>query len=327
MIKMSKIKQKLNINKIIAIVGTNASGKTSLGVYLANKFNGEIVSADSRQVYRAMDIGTGKDLNEYRVGKKRIPYHLIDIVSPKTEFSLAKYQKLAYQVIDDILKQGKLPIIVGGTGLYARAVVDGYKLSRAKPDKKLREKLEKLDREKLFKKLEKLNPNFAKRLNESDKKNKRRLIRYLEIAESRMVTLRQAQGRQADGHEFGEQLKRYNALVIGLTWSKQVLHKRIYQRLIGRLEKKDMIGEVDKLHEEGIGWQRLESFGLEYKYIALYLQEKLDYDEMVEKLYRAIKQFAKRQMTWLRQWERQGAEIHWVKNRGEAEDLVKQFIK
>ncbi len=309
-------------NKIIAIVGTNASGKTGLGVKLAAKFNGEIVSADSRQVYQGLDVGTGKDLNEYQVGKKRIFYHLIDVVGPKEDFSLAKYQKLAYQAIDDILARSKLPIIVGGTGLYAQAIIDGYNLSATKPDKKLRQELEKLDVDKLFKKLRELKPDFAEKLNGSDKKNKRRLIRYIEICKTRMTA-----DLDTNNRGFGEQLKRYNALVIGLTWSRETLHKKIQKRLIDRLEKKDMIREVEDLHKAGVSWQRLEDFGLEYKFIALYLQEKLDYDEMVEQLFIAIKKFAKRQMTWFRRWEKQGIKIYWIKNRGEAEKLVKEFLK
>ncbi|MCK4553871.1 hypothetical protein KAU19_02830, partial [Candidatus Parcubacteria bacterium] len=183
--------QDKNNNKIIVILGPTSSGKTGLAVKLAYKFNGEIVSADSRQVYRGMDVGTGKDLDEYlvrgvrhHIGCRtpyRIPYHLIDVVSPNTVFSLAKYQRLAYKAIDNILSRGKLPIIAGGTGLYLQAVVDNYNLSKIKPNKKLRERLKKLGAEKLFKKLQELNKKFADRLNESERKNKRRLIRYIEI--------------------------------------------------------------------------------------------------------------------------------------------------
>ena len=325
--------QTKNNNKIIVILGPTSSGKTGLAVKLAYKFNGEIVSADSRQVYRGMDVGTGKDLDEYKLevrskklevrsdkNKKvfktvKISYHLIDVVSPKTKFSLAKYQRLAYKAINDILARGKLPIIVGGTGLYLQAVVDGYNLSKAKPDKKLREKLEKLDVDELFKKLQKLNRGFADRLHESDKKNKRRLIRYIEICKDTECPI----GHSVSGAG-------YDFLLIGLTWPREVLMERIYKRLIERLEKEDMIGEVERLHKQGVTWKRLESFGLEYKYIALYLRKKLSYKEMVEKLNIAIRQFAKRQMTWFRRWERQETKIYWVKDRGEAERLVKKFL-
>jgi tRNA dimethylallyltransferase len=296
-------------------------------VRLAYEFGGEIVSADSRQVYRGMDIGTGKDLAEYKIklktksGKSKvinIPYHLIDIVDPKEEFNLAQFQKLAYQAIDNILSRGKLPIVVGGTGLYVQAIVDGYKLPAAAPNKKLRSELEKMNTEELWLKLAKLNPNFANRLSESDKKNKRRLIRYLEIASG-------GEGKKNIFSSTNEERK-YKVLILGLTWPKEILAERIYKRLIKRLEEEDMIAEVERLHSQGISWERLVSLGLEYKYIALYLQEKLDYDEMVEQLFRAIKKFAKRQMTWLRRWERQGAKIHWIKDKKEARRLVKKFL-
>ncbi len=327
--------KKMNNNKIIVILGPTASGKTGLGVKLAYKFNGEIVSADSRQVYKGMDIGTGKDLDEYVISSKfkvqssklrlknrdkeivKIPYHLIDVVSPKTQFSLAKYQKLAYKAIDDILRRGKLPILVGGTGLYLQAVVDGYNLSRVKPDKALRAKLEKKSADRLFAMLKKLNPAAADKLNESDRKNKRRLIRHIEIWKTQIS----ANFKQTDANKIS-----YDFLVLGSVRPSEILHKRIYKRLIERLEKEDMIREVEKLHKQGVSWKRLESFGLEYKYVSLYLQKKLTYDEMVEKLFIAIRQFAKKQMSWFRRWERQERKIYWIKNRGEAERLARKFI-
>ena len=328
---MSSVKQ--ISKKIIAIVGTTASGKTGLGVKLAYKFKGEIISADSRQVYKGMDVGTGKDLAEYIIKQEnkktrkqeiiKIPYHLIDVVEPTEEFNLAKFQKLAYEAIEDIMGRGKLPIIVGGTGLYVQALVDNYKLPEdAKPDKELREKLEELSAQELYEKLLKENPKFAKKLNNSDRNNKRRLIRYLEVVKTRMAT-----NSSTNGHKYISERKDYEYLIIGLTWPKEVLHERIYKRLIERLEQEEMIGEVDGLHSRGVSWQRLESFGLEYKYIALYLQEKLDYDEMVEYLHIAIKKFAKRQLTWLRRWERQGAKIHWVGDKSEAKKLADSFLK
>lgn len=298
-------------NKILVILGTTASGKTGLAVKLAKKYNGEIVSADSRQVYKGMDIGTGKDLKEYKIGNKKISYHLIDIINPKTEFNLAKYQKLAYKAIDDILSRDKLPIIAGGTGLYIQAIVDGYKLSSAKPNKKLREKLEKMTIDKLFLKLKKLDPKKVKNLNESDRKNKRRLIRYIEIA-----SLPREKKVQKKTNDF-------DVLLISLTHKMEVLQKRIYKRLIERLEKENMIGEIKKLREKGVSWKRLENFGLEYRFISEYLRGRLTYDEMVEKLYIAIRQFAKRQMTWFKRDKR----IKWVKNKSEVEKYIKRFLK
>jgi tRNA dimethylallyltransferase len=307
--------------KIIVILGPTASGKTKLAVRLARKFNGEIVSADSRQVYKGMDVGTGKDLINYQTKKIKkiinIPHHLIDVVSPKTEFDLAKYQRLAYKAINDIVKRGKVPILAGGSGLYLQAVVDGYVLPVSRPDRKLREKLEKLTVENLFLTLKKLDYKKAESLNESDRKNKRRLVRYIEIAESPKNSAKPDQKTPRQNYKF---------LLIGLKVEKNKLQKRIYKRLLERLENENMIGEVKRLRKNGLSWKRLENFGLEYKFISLYLQGKLDYEEMVEKLNIAIGQFAKRQMSWFRRWERQGREIYWVKN-GETAKLVGKFIK
>lgn len=306
-----------NNNKIIVILGPTSGGKTKLAVWLAQKFNGEIVSADSRQVYCGMDVGTGKDLKEYKIGKKKINYYLIDIVSPKTEFNLAKYQKLAYGAIDDILSRGKRPIIAGGSGLYIQAVVNNYQLSAVKPDKKLRAKLEKMTAEKLFAILKKIDLKKAKSLNESEWKNKRRLIRHIEIA--RMPANKSPLPLFVK--EGG--IERYNLLLLGLTFPKEILEERIYKRLVERLEKENMIGEVKRLRKEGISWKRLEGFGLEYKYVSLYLRGKLGYDEMVNLLNIAIRQFAKRQMTWFKRDKR----IKWVKSKQEARELVKNFFK
>ncbi len=307
-----------NKNKIVVILGPTASGKTNFGVKLAKKFNGEIVSADSRQVYRGMDIGTGKDLDEYIIKSKgkviRIPYHLIDIVSPRTEFNLSKYKKLAMRAIDDILKRGKLPIIVGGTGLYLEAIVENYELCPVKPDKTLRAQLEKLNTSELLARLKTLNHKFYQKLNPSDKKNKRRLIRYIEIL--------------SHDPQFKPRKKspKYESLLLGVTWPRETLKQRIYKRLIERIEKEGMIEEVERLHKEGISWKRLISFGLEYKYISLYLKGELNREEMIEGLYRAICQFAKRQMTWFRRWERKGAKIYWVNDIKEMKKLVQNFL-
>jgi tRNA dimethylallyltransferase len=260
-----------------------------------------------------MDIGTGKDLGEFKVpvqgryalvGKNskfkvtKIKYHLIDIVSPKTEFNLAKYQKLAYKIIDNILERGKLPIIVGGSGLYVQAIIDGYDLSDGFPNKAERKELEKKTADELFKIIQDIKFGFAKKLNDSEKKNKRHLIRYIEI-------LKEGIKKKIDNKN-----KKYDALIIGLTQPKEDLHKRIYKRLKQRLEKENMIGEVKKLRRQGVGFKRLISFGLEYKYISLYLQKKISYEEMEEKLFIAIRQFAKRQMTWFRADKR----IRWIKD-------------
>ncbi|KKR91745.1 MAG: tRNA dimethylallyltransferase 1 [Candidatus Falkowbacteria bacterium GW2011_GWA2_41_14] len=285
--------------KIIVVLGPTACGKTKLAIELANKFNGEIVSADSRQVYKGLDIGTGKDLGDYNV-----PYYLIDVADPRRQFNLVKYQKLAFAAIDDILRRGKLPILVGGSGLYLQAVVDNFQLADAKRDLALRKKAEELNAKELFSKLDKLAPKMAARLNNSDRNNPRRLVRYLEIL-----------GQDKD---FKSQTGRgkYEALIIGIDCPREVLKKKITARLVERLEQQKMIEEVRKLRAGGLGWKRLEDFGLEYKFISLYLRKKLSYDEMVEKLDIAICQFSKRQLTWFKRWEKQGAKIAWLKNKG-----------
>lgn len=306
--RLSKVMK--NDQKILVILGPTASGKTKLAVMLAHKFNGEIVSADSRQVYRGLDIGTGKDLEQYTV-----PYHLIDVASPKRQFDLARYQKLAFKAIDDILSRFKLPILAGGSGLYLQAVVDNYKLSNAQKNLVLRKKLEKMSASQLFNKLKKIDSKLALRLNQSDRQNKRRLVRYLEIL--------------AADKQFKSQLarKKYEPLIIGLNPSRQILKQRIAKRIILRLKEQNLIGEVEHLHRQGLPWKKLEALGLEYKFIALYLQRKINYQEMVEKLNIASYQFAKRQISWFRRWEKQGAKINWLNDIKKIENLVRNFIE
>jgi tRNA-2-methylthio-N6-dimethylallyladenosine synthase len=308
--------------KVIVIVGTTASGKTKLGVQLALQFNGEIISADSRQVYRGMDIGTGKDLKEYEVklkGKKekvKIKHHLIDVADPKENFDLAQWYQQAKLAIDDIIARGKMPIVVGGTGLYAQALVDGYELTDVKPNLKLRNSLEKKSKEELLMMLTNVNKVFTERLNNSEKNNKRRLIRYLEIFNQGVK--KEITHKKNNDYEF---------FIIGVTLPKDKLRKNIKKRLLVRLEKEEMVEEVERLHKEGVNWERLESFGLEYKFIAQYLQDKLDYDEMVEKIEIASNQYTKRQMTWLRRWEKQGVNINWIKDSSSLSKIVNDFIK
>lgn len=325
-----------NRKKAIVIVGTTASGKTALAVDLACKFDGEVISADSRQVYKHMDIGTGKDLDEYEVRSKKlevesnvsedcfslsvnhIPYHLIDVVHPNTPYDLAKWLNGAKLALKDICERNKLPVIAGGTGLYVQALVDDFNLSLHGENVELRQELEKKTKEELFAELLELDEKFASKLNNSEKNNKRRLIRYIEIKK---------QGEIIKNNDLKKNSE-YEYLIIGIAWPKDIIKERIHKRLIDRLEKEDMIGEVVKLHqEEKASWKRLESFGLEYKFIARFLQKKLGYDEMVEKLDIASRQYAKRQMTWLKRWEKQGTTINWINNKKEAEEKVKEFLE
>lgn len=298
-------------NKVLVILGPTASGKTSLAVKLAKKFHGEIVSADSRQVYRGLDIGTGKDLKEYGC----VPYHLIDVANPMEEFNLAKYQKLAKKAIKDILSRGKLPIIVGGTGLYLQAIIDGYQLSPHVPDPKRRVELEKMSLTKLYSLLSKEKPEFAANLNNSDKNNPRRLIRYIEIMES-------------DDKRIATKKKMpYDFLLLGLRQDDEEMRKRIVKRIKDRLDNEDMLGEVERLIDAGVSVSWLNSLGLEYRHLAWYLQDKLDYDEMIERLSTATYRFAKRQKTWFKRWEKQGRSIIWIDNLPEAENKIKNWLK
>ncbi len=311
----------MNKNKVIVILGTTASGKTKLAVLLAKKFNGEIISADSRQVYRGMDVGTGKDLAEYKIKNqkskikiKEVPHYLIDIVGPRQRFSVADYQKLAYQAIDDILKRGKLPIICGGTGLYISAVIEGYQLPQFKISnskfQNLKKRLEKLSLKQLLTRLKKIDPKTYKVI---DKNNRRRVMRALEIY---------YQTGKTKSSQLNKQKPPYDFLLLGVTFQRPKLNKRIDQRLILRLEKEGLVSEVKKLHRQGVSWKRLEAFGLEYRYIALYLQGKIDYQTMVFELKKAIHQFAKRQMTWFKR----DKNIIWVSAKDNPSALVKKFL-
>jgi tRNA dimethylallyltransferase len=324
-------------NKIIVIVGPTSSGKTGLAVKLAMNIGGEIISADSRQVYKHMDIGTGKDLREYRIripdsgsrilnkfkfqiskinSKKyiNIPHHLIDVAHPNTPFDLARWLKKARKSLAEIQKRRRVPIVCGGTGLWTQALVDGYHLSEAGQDKVLRAQLEKKTLAELLIQLKRLDKEKWAGLNNSEKNNKRRLIRYIEIAKS-------PPGRGINGEASLSDKNKY--IVLGIARTREEINKRIYKRLIDRLEKEDMIGEVKRLHEKHrVSWKRLAEFGLEYKNIALYLQKKLTYEEMIESLNLAIRQFAKRQMSWYRRWERQGQRIRWVENIDEAKKAL-----
>lgn len=300
--------------KVLVILGPTSSGKTSLGVKLAAKLEGEIISADSRQVYRGLDIGTGKDLAEYGQGRKKITYHLIDVADPSGRFDLAQYQAMASQAIEEVLGRGKLPIIVGGSGLYLQAVIDNYRLSPAANDKEKREAWEKRGAAALMKILIKKKPDFAARINASDRHNARRLSRYLEIIEA------------GDNPFRRSSRSKYDFLVLGLDWPEKELRERIYRRLITRLEKEGMVEEAAGLRRAGLSWEKLDSFGLEYRFLARHLSGRLSYEEMVEKLNTAIYRFAKRQKTWFRRWEKQGRKIHWVKDYSEACRVIGKWL-
>jgi tRNA dimethylallyltransferase len=320
-------------NKILVILGPTASGKSDLAIKIARQFNGEIISADSRQIYRDMDIGTGKvepdrpgEIPKEFLSKKfysgsplniplisnDIPHYMLDIISPKTNYNVSKYKKRAEKIVEDILRRNKLPIICGGTGFWIKALVDDVVFPEVKPDWKLREKLAKYQVEKLFSLLQKLDPARAKNI---DAKNKVRLIRAIEICKSiGKVPL-------ATKKDTGKE--KYSFLQIGLDIPKKKLHANIAKRLEKRLAQ-GMLQEVENLHSKNkISWKRLESFGLEYRYISLSLQKKISATEMKEKLLQEIKNYAKKQMAWFQKDKR----ILWKKNYTEIEKLIKNFLK
>ncbi|MDD5068549.1 MAG: tRNA (adenosine(37)-N6)-dimethylallyltransferase MiaA [Candidatus Pacebacteria bacterium] len=275
--------------KILLILGPTASGKSALAVTLARKLGGEIVSADSRQVYKGLDIGTGKIT---RREMKGVPHHLLDVASPKRQFTVAEYKKLADKAIDDILARGKLPIICGGTGFYIQAIVDGTVLPEVAPNARLRAVLEKKSALELFKILKKLDSRRAK---EIDKNNPRRLIRAIEIAK--------ALGKNPKN----ESKPKYDAVQIGIKLSDAELKKRITIRLFDRI-RKYMISEARQLHKKGLSWKRMEALGLEYRYLAKFLKGEISREEMISKLKTEIWHYAKRQMTWFKRDKR----IQWI---------------
>ena len=294
-----------NLPKAIVVVGPTASGKTKLGVELARKFNGEIISADSRQVFKYLDIATGKDLNEYG----DVPYHLIDILKPSEVITVADFQKKAYSAIGKILKRRKLPIIVGGSPFYVYAITKGWQFPKIEKDEKLRKKLNKLSLQDLRNILQKIDPAAFSKI---DQKNPRRLIRAIEIC-----TL--------SGHNF-EHAKPvaqpwYKALLLGIKFSNEELKERIKNRLEQRLNE-GMIEEVQKIvKKKQAAYADLERLGLEPRFISYYLQKKISREQLEDLLLKNIYHFAKRQITWFGKDKK----IIWVKNFAEAESIVKKF--
>jgi len=316
--------------KIVVILGPTASGKSDLAVKLAKKFNGEVVSADSRQVYKKMDIGTGKITKKEMAG---VSHHMLDVASPKNRFDVARYQKMAHKKIADILKRGKLPIVCGGTGLYIKAIVENPSYPDIPPDWRLREQLDKKTAEQLFAMLKKFDPERARNI---DARNPRRLIRAIEIAKhSGNPRTQKAEQSSYDGNPRTQRAEqssydgqvptvktapKYDALILGVKPSQKKLKSAIKARLQKRI-KQGMIAEVKKLRARGISWRRLEELGLEYKYAALYLQNKMGREEMIKILETKINQYAKRQITWFKKTPN----ARWIKNYREAVALIKDY--
>ncbi|MEK7148975.1 MAG: tRNA (adenosine(37)-N6)-dimethylallyltransferase MiaA [Patescibacteria group bacterium] len=289
---------------LIVILGPTASGKSDLAVSLAKALNGEIISADSRQIYKDLDIGTGKITKQKMKG---VPHHLLDAVSLKRNFSVAEYEKRARKKIEAIIKKKKIPFLVGGSGMYIDAVLYGAPYPEVPPNAALRTHLEKKSTEELFSVLEKKDPRRARTI---DRHNKRRLIRALEIITTTKRPIPEL-----------KKVPRYNALMLGIKKSEQELKKRIDARLTARLTH-GMVKEVRTLLQKGVSHARLTKLGLEYRFLSKYTQGLLTRDKMKEQLFRAINQYAKRQMTWFRQYPA----IVWVKNRNDAMKKIKAFI-
>jgi tRNA dimethylallyltransferase len=300
------IKRENSLNKkLIVILGPTASGKTELAIKLAKKFNGEIINADSRQVYKGMDIGTAKPTKKEMKG---IPHYLLDVASPKRKFTIAQYRKLALKAIEKIQRKGKIPFLVGGTWFYIRAIVDGLMIPEVPPDWKLRKKLEKKSPRELYKILKKLDPERAKTI---EKENPRRLIRAIEICKKigKVPPLR------------FEPLP-YPVLMLGIKIDKKKLMERIKKRFFEWL-KKGLIAEVKKLRKMGISFKRIEEFGMHYREISRYLQGKISKKEMIENSIREIQNYARRQINWFKRDKR----VNWVSNYKEAEILVREYLK
>jgi len=311
-------------SKILIVVGPTSSGKSELAVKLAKRFNGEIISCDSRQIYKGMDLGTGKVEGKWFVDKragrairqhyayKGVVHHCLDYINPRLQYSASLFQRDAKKIIQDVVARGKLPILCGGTAHWIDAVVYNQIIPDVKPNLKLRTKLEKQSADALFKKLMKIDPHRAKNI---DRYNKRRLIRALEI----VITT----GKPVPAlSTINYKLPTYLPLWIGINPLQPILFGKIKKRLKQRLNE-GMIKEVSQLHTQGLSWKKLESFGLEYKFVSLFLQKKLSYDEMFSQLLLAIQHYTKRQMTW---WKR-NKEINWIKNPSEAQKLTKNFLQ
>ena len=283
---------------LLTILGPTASGKTRLATGLARECDGEIISADSRQVFRGMDIGAGKDLHEYG----DVPYHLIDILDSGAEFSAFDFQRLFFNSFHDITERGRLPFLCGGSGLYLDAILRGYRMVAVPEDPGLRLELENRSPDELAALLRELKPDLH---NTSDLLERSRTIRAIEIARYE----REFASRQ-------EPFPHIRSLTIGIRWERSELRRRITERLRQRLQE-GMIDEVRQLHEAGVTWERLNYYGLEYRFVGSYLQGALNFNDLFQKLNSAIHDFAKRQENWFRRMERHGTAIHWVAGDGD----------
>jgi tRNA dimethylallyltransferase len=288
--------EKSNAYNLIVILGPTASGKTALATQLAYQIDGEVISADSRQVYRKMDLGTGKDLNDYIVNQKQIPYHLIDIVDAGYKYNVYEYQREFFNAYKDIQERKHIPIMCGGTGMYIEAVLGGFKLIQVPPNLELRKELE----NKSISELAEILAAYKKLHNKTEVDTVKRAVRAIEI-----------EAYYQNHPEIEVDLPKLYPLIIGVKIDRELRRAKITQRLKERL-KEGMVDEVKNIIESGVHPDDLLYYGLEYKYLTLYVLGKISFEEMFDKLNVAIHQFAKRQMTWFRKMERSGFKIHWL---------------
>ena len=296
---------------MITILGPTASGKTSLATHLANLLNGEIISADSRQVYRGMDIGTGKDLADYKVDGKEIPYHLVDIVDPGYEYNVYEFQRDFLNAYNGIEKRGNLPILCGGSGLYIESVLKGYKLINVPINQELRDELVLKEDGELISILE----SFTSLHNTTDTSERERLIRAIEI-----------QKFYDSNPDLDTDFPKIETKIFGINYDRRVVKMRITERLEERLSS-GMIEEVKRLLDSGLNPDQLTFYGLEYKWVTEYLEGKIAYNEMFRRLNTAIHQFSKRQMTWFRRMEKQGFEINWIDGNLELNEKIAYILR
>jgi len=302
--------KKLPKYDLLVITGPTASGKTSLAAVLALRLNGEIISADSRQLYRQMNLGTGKDYSDYIVEGKQIAFHLIDIADPGYRFSVFEYQREFKKVLEDLRTRDKFPVVCGGSGMYIDSIVSGYRMIEVPPDPAFRASLE----NRSIKELTEILSSFRNLHNKTDTDTKKRAVRAIEI--ERYIS--QTKGNQ-------KQFPEIYPLIVGVLFSREKRRSRISERLRRRLEE-GMVDEVRQMLDRGISPETLIYYGLEYKYITLYVTGKISYDEMYGSLETAIHQFAKRQMTWFRGMERKGVKINWIDGELPMEDKVKEIL-
>ena len=294
---------------MITILGPTASGKTKIAAMLSQKINGEIISADSRQVYKGMNIGTGKDYHDYIVENKKIPCHLIDIVEPGTEYNVFKYQQEFISVYNDVVFRKSIPVLCGGTGMYLEAILKGYRLIDVPPNLILRKEL----KEKSLDELINILSGLRQLHNTTDTLDVERIVRAIEI-----------ESFYGDNKKAVNDFPEINTLIIGVNMEREYIRKRITHRLEKRLQE-GMIEEVKGLLAMGISPQQLKFYGLEYKYLTMYILGELKYQEMFSQLNTAIHQFAKRQMTWFRRMEKRGFNIQWIDGTLAAEKIFEQI--